>query len=57
MKLIVRQTFRDKTDHVTMYHPGSVIEIKDLARAHDLIERGLCEESRPQQKVKKAPES
>lgn len=50
MKLIVKNTFRDKIDHVTVYHPGSVIEIKDPARAQDLIKRGLCEESKPQPK-------
>lgn len=57
MRLIVKQTFRDKTDHVTVYHPGSVVEVKDPARAQDLIERGLCEEYKPQPKGKKDPVS
>ena len=57
MRLIVKQTFRDKTDHVTVYHPGSVVEVKDPARAQDLIERGLCEESKPQPKAKKGETS
>lgn len=53
MKLIVKKTFRDNIDHVTVYHPGSVIEIKDPARAQDLIKRGLCEESKSQSNGKK----
>lgn len=52
MKLLVKKTFRDKTDHVTDYHPGSVIEIKDPERAKNLIERGLCEEFKPAPKGK-----
>lgn len=57
MRLIVKQTFRDKTDHVTVYHPGSVVEVKDPARAQDLIERGLCEDYKPHPKGKKDPVS
>ena len=43
MKLRVKNVFRDKTDGVTIYAPGELIEIKDVARAKDLIERDLCE--------------
>lgn len=44
MKLIVKNTFRDKTDHVTVYEPGSILEVKDKERAADLVKRGLCAE-------------
>ena len=44
MKLIVKNTFRDKTDHVTIYEPGSILEVKDKERAADLVKRGLCAE-------------
>ena len=44
MKLIVKNTFRDKTDHVTVYEPGSILEVKDKERASDLVKRGLCAE-------------
>lgn len=53
MKLIVKNVFRDKIDGVTVYQPGSVIEIKDPERAKDLIGRKLCEEFKPQPKGKK----
>ena len=53
MKLIVKNIFRDKTDGVTVYHPGSVIEIKDTERARDLLSRGLCEELNSEPKRKK----
>lgn len=42
MKLIVKNTFRDKTDHVTEYAPGTVLEVHDEGRSQDLVERGLC---------------
>lgn len=42
MKLTVRKTFRDKTDHVTLYEPGTILDVKDKERASDLIKRGLC---------------
>ena len=44
MKLIVKSIFRDKNDHVTLYEPGIILEVKDKERATDLIERGLCAE-------------
>lgn len=44
MKLIVKDTFRDKTDHVTVYEPGDILEVKDKERAADLMKRGLCAE-------------
>ena len=42
MKLTVKKTFRDKTDHVTVYEPGSILEVNDKERAADLVKRGLC---------------
>ena len=44
MKLTVKSIFRDKNDHVTVYEPGTILEVKDKERAADLIERGLCAE-------------
>ena len=44
MKLIVKDTFRDKTDHVTVYAPETILEVKDKERAADLVKRGLCAE-------------
>ena len=44
MKLIVKNTFRDKTDHVTVYEPGTILEVKDNERANDLVKRKLCAE-------------
>lgn len=43
MKLIVKNTFRDKNDHVTVYQPGAIVEIAEEERAADLIRRGLAE--------------
>lgn len=43
MKLIVKNTFRDKNDHVTVYQPGTMLEIAEEARVANLVERGLCE--------------
>ena len=44
MKLNVKNTFRDKTDHVTVYEPGTILEVQDKERAVDLVKRGLCAE-------------
>lgn len=44
MKLIVKNTFRDKTDHVTVYEPETILEVKDKERATDLVKRSLCAE-------------
>ena len=44
MKLKVISVFRDKDDHVTVYDPDSILEVKDEERARSLIERGLCKE-------------
>ena len=44
MKLIVKNIFRDKTDHVTVYKAGTILEVKDKDRAADLVKRGLCAE-------------
>lgn len=44
MKLVVKNTFRDKTDHVTVYEPETILEVKDKERATDLVKRGLCSE-------------
>lgn len=44
MKLIVKETFRDKTDMLTIYATGNVIKVNDESRAANLIERGLCAE-------------
>lgn len=44
MKLIVKNVFRDKEDHVTVYEPGTILEVNNSERASDLVKRGLCEE-------------
>ncbi|MBQ9177632.1 MAG: hypothetical protein IJ140_01390 [Prevotella sp.] len=44
MKLIVKNIFRDKEDHVTVYEPETILDVKDKERAADLVERGLCAE-------------
>lgn len=44
MKLTVKNKFRDKTDHVTVYEPETILEVKDKERAADLVKRGLCAE-------------
>ena len=44
MKLVVKNIFRDKNDHVTVYEPGTILEVKDKDRAADLVRRGLCTE-------------
>lgn len=44
MKLKVINTFRDKDDHVTVYDPDTILEVKDKERAQELIDRGLCKE-------------
>lgn len=43
MKLKVKNTFRDKLDHVTVYEPGHILDVNDKERATDLVNRGLCE--------------
>ena len=44
MKLIVKNVFRDKTDHVTVYEAETILEVQDKERAADLVKRGLCSE-------------
>lgn len=44
MKLKVISAFRDRDDHVTVYDPDTVLEVKDKDRAQSLIDRGLCKE-------------
>ncbi len=44
MKLKVINAFRDKDDHVTVYDPDTILEVKDKDRAQELIDRGLCKE-------------
>ena len=44
MKLKVISAFCDKIDHVTVYEPGTILEVKDVERAQDLITRELCKE-------------
>ena len=44
MKLVVKNTFRDKTDHVTVYEQGTILEVKDKERGVDLVKRDLCSE-------------
>ena len=44
MKLKVVKTFRDKTDHVTVYVPETILGVSDKERAFDLVNRGLCAE-------------
>ena len=51
MKLKVISVFRDKDDHVTVYDPDTILEVKDEERARSLIDRGLCKEF----KGKRAP--
>ncbi len=44
MRLIVKNVFRDKEDHVTVYEPGTILDVNDEKRAADLVKRGLCSE-------------
>ncbi|RRC97468.1 hypothetical protein [Prevotella sp. OH937_COT-195] len=44
MKLKVTSTFRDKDDHVTVYNPDTILEVRDKDRGRSLIDRGLCKE-------------
>lgn len=44
MKLKVINAFCDKIDHVTVYEPGTILDVKDVDRAQDLITRELCKE-------------
>jgi len=67
MNLKVTSIFRDRDDHVTVYEPETILEVKDKERAKSLIERGLCKEFKgktepayilgeEQEKVKQTPE-
>ena len=55
MKLIVKNVFRDKTDHVTVYEPETILEVKDKERAADLVKRGLCAEYKGKKAAAVAP--
>ena len=44
MKLKVTSAFRDRDDHVTVYDPDTILEVKDKDRVQSLIDRGLCKE-------------
>lgn len=44
MRLIVKNIFRDKIDGVTVYQPGTILDVKDKERAADLVKRELCAE-------------
>ena len=44
MKLIVKNKFRDKYDHVTEYPKDTILDVQDKERADDLVKRGLCAE-------------
>jgi len=44
MKLKVINAFCDKIDHVTVYEPGTILEVNNVERAQDLITRELCKE-------------
>lgn len=44
MKLKVISAFIDKDDHVTVYDPETILEVKDKDRAQSLIDRDLCKE-------------
>mgnify|MGYP003295534594 CR=1 FL=1 len=55
MKVEVKSSFIDKTDHVTELRVGQVIDIGDAERVADLVERGLVkklEEEKPKPKTK-----
>lgn len=67
MKLKVTSVFRDRDDHVTVYEPEIILEVKDKERAKSLIEHGLCKEFKgntepayilgeAQEEVKQTPE-
>lgn len=43
-KLICKQSFTDKFDKATVYKIGDELNITDLSRRNDLIERGLAVE-------------
>lgn len=67
MKLKVTSVFRDRDDHVTVYEPETILEVKGKERAKSLIERGLCKEFKgktepayilgEEEKEKQTPES
>lgn len=44
MKLKVTSAFRDRDDHITVYDPDTILEVKDKERAQSLIDRDLCKE-------------
>ena len=44
MKLKVISAFIDKDEHVTVYDPETILEVKDKDRAQSLIDRDLCKE-------------
>lgn len=44
MKLKVISAFIDRDDHVTVYDPETILEVKDKDRAQSLIDRDLCKE-------------
>lgn len=55
MKVEVRSSFIDKTDHVTEYAVGQIIDIDNAERVADLVERGLVkkfEEAKPKPRTK-----
>lgn len=67
MKLKVTSAFVNRDDHVTVYEPETILEVKDKERAQSLIERGLCKEFKgkaepayilgeEQEEVKQTPE-
>lgn len=51
MKLIVKNKFRDKNDHVTEYPKDTILDVKDEERAADLVNRGLCAEYKGKKKA------
>lgn len=53
MKVTVKSVFADRFTY-QMYAEGDVIEVAD-ARAHDLIDRGLCAPVETAEKAKPAP--
>ena len=51
MKLIVKNKFRDKYDHVTEYPKDTILDVQDEERAADLVKRGLCSEYKGKKKA------
>ena len=55
MKVEVKYSFIDKTDHVTELTVGQIIDIDNAERVADLVDRGLVkklEEDKPKPKTK-----